>query len=122
MKNIFITIFILLFTSNCFAEGLGTLIEVAKDQDEIQKVLAEETKNFENVKKGIESGSIKKGMPTDQIKRQYGAPVVIVSDKKTNAERWVYKPAGADYFKGTKIYLVFDETGILQDTQIVTGR
>jgi len=43
----------LALTSACHAEGLGTLIEVAESQAQIQKQYAEETGVFERVRKAM---------------------------------------------------------------------
>lgn len=115
--------------SFCFAEGLDTLIEVARSQGDIQKEYSEETRNFERVKDKIENGAIKKGQSKDEVMRRSGEPVVILHDSVTDREKWVYKPAKSDFFKGIKIYLFFDKNGLLdeistvgQETQKEEGR
>lgn len=122
-KTIFIILSVLFFMGGvCFADGLGALIEISKDQEGIQKILAEETGNFENVKNGMENGSIQKGQSKETIEQQYGSPVVIIRDEKAGGERWVYKPSGSSFFEGTKIYLFFDPQGQLTDTKAVTQK
>ncbi len=104
-----IAIWLLLSSQFCFAEGLDTLIDVARSQGDIQKEYSEETRNFEQVKKGVDSGMIQKGQSKDEIVRRYGEPVVALQDSLTGREKWVYKPAKSDFFKGIKIYLFFDK-------------
>lgn len=108
----------LLITSVCTAEGLGTLIEVAKSQAEIKKQYDEETRNFERVKKGIESGAIKKGGIRADIEAKYGAPVVFVKDIDEKREDCVYKPATSSFFKGIRATLIYTKDGILDDARL----
>ena len=62
-RKIILILSIALFLSAgaALAEGLGTLIEVSKDQADIQKEYSEETKSYENLKRGVDNGSVAKG-------------------------------------------------------------
>lgn len=111
--------FILLFaTSACAAEGLGTLIEVAKSQAEIKKQYDGETRNFERVKKGIESGSIRKGDARAYIEEKYGTPIVSVKDLDGMREDCVYKPAASSFFKGIRATLIYTKDGLLDEVRV----
>jgi hypothetical protein len=111
--------FVFLFvTSACAAEGLSTLIEVAKSQAEIKKQYDEETKKFERVKKGVESGSIKKGDARAYIEKEYGAPIVSVKDLDGIREDCVYKPAASSFFKGIRATLIYTKDGLLDEARV----
>ena len=120
MRLLILVIFICAWTvSSCFAEGLDTLINVARSQGDIQKEYSEETRNFERAKENINDGKLKKGRSKDDVMRRLGEPVVILQDSFTDREKWVYKPAGSDFFKGIKIYLFFDKNGLLDEAVTV---
>lgn len=111
-----------LILANCAAasaEGLDSLIEVGKSMADINAAMAEETKSFDRVKAAVESGDIKKGTPKDEIKKQYGEPVISNEDSATKREKWAYMPATSTFFKGIRIYLYFDNTGALDEIRIL---
>lgn len=113
------TIAVFLFSAiNCYAEGLGTLIELGKSQAEIQKQYAQETKAFQAVKKAIETGAIKKGMDRGAIIDKYGDPVVIVDDLDGKRKDWIYKPAESSFFKGIRATLFFTADGVLDEAKV----
>ena len=119
MKKITLMICAVLCSPLCYAEGLDTLVELGKSQEEIQKVSTEETARFEWVKRAIGSGAITKGQSKDAIKGKYGEPVIITQDFQSKREKWVYKPASSSFFKGVKIYLYFDSSGSLDETKVL---
>ncbi len=98
-----------------YAEGLDALIEVGKSQGEIAKAYSAETKTYEGVRRGIESGGIVKGAAKKSILDKYGEPVVVVGDYGTDREKWIYKPASSDFGKGPRISLFFTKDGILDE-------
>ena len=100
-----------------YAEGLDTLIEVGKDQADIQKAYEAETKAYTAAKRAIETGTIKKGQTKDDIQRRCGQPVIDVDDFMKSKEKWVYKPASSDLNKGPRVYLFFDKGGLLTDIE-----
>lgn len=111
-----VSMFLVLFlfcSSFSYAEGLDTLIAVARSQGDIQKAYKEETETFNDVKRGIDRGSIKKGQPKEDIRKNYGEPVVSTQDFTTKMEKWIYKPAASTYSEGIRIYLFFDKDGNL---------
>lgn len=121
MKNLAIgscLILLLAAVFDCHADGLGTLIEVGKSQAEIQKEYAEETRAFERVKNGIESGAITKDQTKKSIKERYGQPVVAIEDPDGKREDWIYKPAASSFFKGIRATLIFTEEGLLDEARL----
>lgn len=121
MKKAAVILFSLLVfpAVSCYADGLGTLIQVGKSMDDAERKFAEETAVFEKVKAGVEGDAIKKGLPQSAIIKQYGYPQVAIQDAKSKREKWVYKPGSSTYFEGIKIYLFFDSEGLLDETQVV---
>lgn len=107
------------FSSLAYAEsGLSSLIEVGKSQKEIASALDQETKNFEKVRSDVVNGSLNKGIFRDDVKRKYGEPVIKFDKDRDNPETWIYKPANVSFFDGVKIYLKFDDKGILSEIKV----
>jgi len=104
--------------SACYAEGLDSLVEVARSQGKIQEEYSKETRVFESVKKAIDKGVIKKGQPKDEIAKKYGQPVVVVPEYGIDREKWVYKPSSSTFFDGIKIYLFFDKDNKLDEISV----
>ena len=104
--------------SFCRAEGLGVLIEVARSQAEIKKQYDEETRNFEKIKKAIESGVIRKGQTRSDIQARYDKPVVAIKDLDGKREDCIYKPGASSFFKGIRATLIFTEEGVLDEARI----
>lgn len=105
---------------NVFADGLDALVEVGRSQGEIAKTLNQETKNFENVRRALEKGILKNGMPSDAIRKLYGDPVIEF--KEGAKVKWVYKAAESSFSDGLKIYLIFDGDGSLEEAKTVDLR
>jgi hypothetical protein len=117
-KNLFITVVILMaLSSRCDAEGLGTLMQVGKSMDDAERALSAETAQFEKVETGFDSGAIKKGMAQGEVIKIYGYPQVAFKDSLTKRDKWVYKPGSSNYFEGAKIYIFFDDKGLLDEAQ-----
>jgi hypothetical protein len=115
--SVFAVLILIFATGMARGEGLDSLIEVAKSQGDIAKAYSEETKAYEGVKRAIASGAIVKGQNKQAILGKYGAPVVIVGDYGTDREKWIYKPASSDFFKGPRISLFFAKDGILDEVR-----
>ena len=111
-------IFLLLFAFDCWAEGLGTLIELGKSQAEMEKQYAQETKAFEAVKIAIAAGMVKKGMDKASLLAKYGEPVVMVDDPDGKHKDWIYKPAESSFFKGIRATLFFAAEGVLDEAKL----
>jgi hypothetical protein len=93
------------------SQKINALLEVAKSQSKAQNQLEAETKYFNNLKTAVEEGRIKSGFSKAHIKRTIGPPVIIQDEDY--GQRWVYKPADATFFDNNKIYLYFNEEGLL---------
>jgi len=122
MKKIVIVSAILLSCVYAFAEGLDSLIELARSKASAAKIAREETDNFENIQRAVTNGSIEKGQSRDLIKRRYGAPVINFPKEKNEKETWIYKPGDASVFDGPKIYLFFDDNGNLDGIKTVEAK
>ena len=94
------------------------LIQAARSQSEIKSQYKEETRNFEKVKKAIESGAIKKGQSRADIQAGYGASVVSVKDLDGKREDCIYKPESSSFFKGIRATLIYTEQGILDEAKV----
>jgi len=124
MSRFFISLYVSFFLSAsvCCAEGLDTLIQVAKSQADIKRQYDEETRNFEKVKKGIESEAIKKGQSKSDIQAKYGQSVVSVKDIDGKREDCIYKPGTSSFFKGIRATLIFTSEGMLDEARIEEGQ
>lgn len=116
-KGLIVLFMTSIFAFNCYADGLGALIELGRGQAEMQKAYAEETKIFERMKRGIDNGAVQKGQSKEDIGNEYGEPVVMLQEK--GREKWVYKPAGSSFFKGIRVNLFFDEKGLLDEIVVL---
>ena len=101
------------------AEGIKSLVAASQSMAEAKKVLAAEDGSFTAVKRALDSGALVKGQSKNAIRAQYGDPVVANTDFVTGRERWVYKSASASFFKGPRVYLLFDAQGILDEIKIL---
>lgn len=117
MRRAVLIMSLVFIASQCFADGLGTLIEVGESMKEIAKHNEEETKSFEGVQRAIENGSIKEGQSKSSIREKYGEPVIATREADAR-EKWVYMPATSTFFKGKKIYLFFDERDTLAEIRV----
>ncbi len=103
------------FTGMAMSDGLDSLIEVGRSQGEIAKAYAEETRTYENVKRAIQNGAIKKGMTAKAVLDKYYEPVVVVGEYGTDRKKWIYKPQTSDFFEGPRISLFFTKDGVLDE-------
>lgn len=119
MKTVVSVLFpvLLLCAPLCYADGLGSLIEVSSSMDNAQKAYDAETAQFEELKAALESGAIEKGMSRDDILKKYGKPQVSFREALSQRQKWVYKPGSSDYFNGMKIYMFFSDDGLLEEIQ-----
>lgn len=106
------------FTSVGHADGLGTLMQVGKSMDEIQRVYDGETGTYNRIKGAIGKGEIKKGL-TQAAVLKYGGPVVIVSEVIRKRQIWVYRPGTTDLLNKPKIRLFFDDNGALDEIAVI---
>ncbi|MDD5496513.1 MAG: hypothetical protein PHP46_05385 [Candidatus Omnitrophica bacterium] len=117
-KIIFIMVIsVLTWGAQCRAEGLQALIEVGRSMKDVKQASDEETKNFGRAKSAVEGERIKKGQTKQEVMRSCGEPVIMVQEH--GREKWVYKPAEATFFKGTKIYLFFGPDETLDEIKVM---
>ncbi|MBL7068591.1 MAG: hypothetical protein ISS34_01860 [Candidatus Omnitrophica bacterium] len=108
MKRVLLIMILLtFFSSEAQAVSLGVLMKIAREQQEMERILKEETDIYNCVKDAVKKKKIAVGESQATIIKKYGKPVVAIS-KEGSLERWVYKPSYASYFDRTKIYLFFD--------------
>ena len=93
--------------------GLGALLKLSKDRAKMEREYQKETASYKKAKKALEAGHLKVGESTDHVRKKLGDPVIELTETDGKSTRWVYKPATADYFTGSKVYLIFDESGKL---------
>lgn len=108
---VFISGFYLLGISGPVVAGgtlkkLQGLAESATLQEEALKT---EAKSYSKAEEFINSPDIKPGLSADFILERCGQPVARADHNR----RWVYKPPSSTFFKGEKIYLIFDENNKL---------
>ena len=118
MKKIFLgaLVSLFVFAPAVFAgEGLGNLIELARNQGAIQKAYERETDIYGSVVKAIEKGNIYKGQTKDEIEKRYGEPVIVLAERGTTREKWYYKKASSSFFGGERLVLFFDKDGVLDE-------
>jgi hypothetical protein len=96
-------------------EGLDSLVDLGRSMADINAAMNKETKAFKAVKAAVDSGYIKNGLSQAEIRSRYGEPVIANEDPVTKREKWAYKPAESTFLKGIRIYLFFDDQGILDE-------
>lgn len=92
---------------------LGDLIEIARNQAEVQKDFKSETDSYARVKSAYDGGMLTKGRAASDIALRYGNPVVRLKDRQSGLDKWIYKKATESFFGGEQIYLLFDDRGLL---------
>jgi len=100
------------------AEIAGLLLDMKRDTREKAAVMERETRNFRQAKDAIRGFTDKTG-PLDMAAahKLFGEPVSVF--KKNGATVWGYKPASSDWFNGEKIFVTFDEKGMLLTAEYV---
>lgn len=118
-KTLFILVLLpFAFTAVCHADGLGTLMQVGKSMDEIERTYGNETEAYNRIKKAIDKGEIRKGL-TQAALLKYGEPVVVVTEAIGKRQIWVYRPGTTDLLKKPKIRLFFDDNGVLDEIKVI---
>jgi hypothetical protein len=95
--------------------GVKTLMSLGASDKLKEKASAQETKNFQRLKAGIENQTIAKDITEKQALKMFGKPVIVISQDA--GAKWAYKPAQSDWFEGEKIYLFFNSQGRLTSWQ-----
>ena len=118
-KYIFLlTLAIILAPFVCRADGIGTLMQVGKSMDEIQRDYDKETATYDMVKEAIGKGEIRKGLKQAAVLK-YGEPVSIVTEVMRKRQIWVYRPGTTDLLNKPKIRLFFDDSGALDEITVL---
>jgi len=116
----FVFIFCVISSLPSYAKGgLGALVKVGKSQAEMEKVMNNETKVFEKVKKAVINDEIIEGQSDSEIESKYGAPVVKIKQPENKLERWVYKPGYASYFDHNKVCIYVNEEGTVSGIELL---
>ena len=98
---------------------LGHLMQISRQRDDMQKELKNETKAYESVRKAVDRRELRAGEAASKIEKEYGRPVIKLSENDNVHTRWVYKPGDATYFTGEKICLFFDGEDKLEKWEFV---
>lgn len=120
MRRYIIILVLMIFlqpVSGC-AEGVGTLIQVGKSMDQIQRSYDKQTAAYDRVKEAIDKGEIKKDV-TQEAVLKIGEPVVVVSEVLSKRQVWVYSPGTTDLLNKPKIRLFFDKDGTLDEVSVL---
>jgi hypothetical protein len=119
MRIVLCVVLVISQASFAYADGLKSLIEVGKSQNEIQKALEKEDRAYDEVSEAISDGSLREGTPKEEIADDFGEPVVKISARGERPERWVYKPSSSTFFEGKKIYLYFGQNAGLIKYEVI---
>ena len=103
---------------SCRADGIGTLMQVGKSMDEIQRDYDKETATYNRVKEAVAKGEIKKGLKQAAVLK-YGEPVAIVTEPVSKRQIWVYRPGTTDLLNKPKIRLFFDDSGAIDQITVL---
>lgn len=115
-----VSVSMFLACSIAFAD-LSDLMELARNQADIQKDNQKETASYNTIRSAFDRGALEPGRSKSDIIRQYGEPVVTLQDKKKNMKKWIYKKASESFFGGEQLYLFFDDKGLLVQVEFRTG-
>ena len=111
--RVILTSALLLLSCATARADLSDLIQLARNQAEVQADYQKETSSYIAVKSAYDRGALTKATPKAKISAQFGPPVVKLPDKETGMEKWIYKKAPESFFGGEQIYLYFDGKGLL---------
>ena len=108
IKSTFILFLICLLADVNLCLAAGALKKAKRVADSMagqQSVLDQEDDNFRRAEEFISGEDISQGLTFDYIIANCGEPVARVRDDT----EWVYKPTSSSFFKGEKIYFIFNE-------------
>lgn len=105
MKKLFLIGGFLFLLSGC-SQPLRTLMALGHEQEAQQKLVAQENANFKRLWNDVTRGRLKPGVTQQEILNRYGAPVL------EQGRTFLYRRP-TEYFATPKVYLDFDEKGIL---------
>ncbi|OGW78233.1 MAG: hypothetical protein A2Z83_00725 [Omnitrophica bacterium GWA2_52_8] len=89
------------------------LASVSSDAEDQDKILNQETRQFEKLRESIVDGKIVSGQTMQKVLDIAGEPVLVMNDG--DELKWVYKPGNTGWFSTSKIYFWFDpEQGLVR--------
>ncbi|MGD2278497.1 MAG: hypothetical protein PVH45_00195 [Candidatus Omnitrophota bacterium] len=89
--------------------GLKALISLGKSYNKMKRQWDAETRNYNKAKEAVLEGRLREGDTSSEIMKNVGEPVVVLSRKRAETVKWIYKPADATFFEDRKVYLIFDK-------------
>jgi hypothetical protein len=107
----FILIAGLLWSAAGCSQPLRTLMGIGAEQKAQQQYQQRQETLFYRLVKDVESGRLKQGADREDVLRRYGDPIVL------NDGTIVYQRPG-DYFRATKVYMVFDDDDKLRTLRV----
>lgn len=94
----------------------GLLLGMKHDEQAKSAQLGRETAVFQKAKAALFAAKGRLDPVSEvQAQRIFGEPVSVF--KRDGRDVWAYKPSSSDWFKGEKIYLTFDEHGLLASAE-----
>ena len=90
----------------------GLLLGMKHDEQAKSAQLRRETAEFRQAKDALfAAGGRLEPVDKARARALFGEPVSVF--KRDGRDVWAYKPASSDWFQGEKIFLTFDERGLL---------
>ena len=104
-------------------DQLLTIQAYSKSNEEKERFVKAADKRFEALLHEVKTGRLKRTMRLEDIRNKYGSPVyeqIIVGGKHART-LWMYRRQ-TDYAGAEKVYLYFDEQGVLLDWEYETSK
>ena len=99
--------------------ALGTMMKLSGDRNKMLKEYKRETKAYNKVKKAIEGNALELSVNSQEIKKKFGVPTIILDKEPDGLIKWVYKPGLEPFTDSGKAYLIFDKSNRLIDWSLV---
>lgn len=108
LQKLFFLMFVPFFLTGCLAsrEGIGTLLDLKKDQESQNAYLTQELNAFKGVHKALQKNKIQPGQSEVEVLTIIGDPVERYPEG--DLERWLYQDSRKGWFARSKIYLYFN--------------
>lgn len=114
MKNLYVYLVLVVFFFGCSAQ-LRTLISLSGEQGAQRKYIDSQRNSFKSLLNDIKNKRLQPGLSSAQIVGLYGEPTVL---KNTQGESVFLYRDPVDFSPVQKVYLFFDEKGILNNFEI----
>ncbi len=112
LKIIFIFLGVSSLIVGCSPSKVNKLLLLKKNQQIKQELLEKQTASYKKIKDYMQLGKMQEGLTKKEVVEEFGEPVI--SFLQENPQRWVYKAADQSWFTGEKVYLFFNEKGLLE--------